>query len=106
MAEQLGSIMKNLMAGTNIAKQVQKALIVEFANELINEFWGKCGGRQAKAISVKNGLLKIECQNSIIAQEIALKKNKFIERINEKFGAAAVLKIKTTLKAVADSSAL
>lgn len=106
MAEQLGSIMKNLMSGTAFAKNVQTALVVEFANRLIREFWGKCGAGQAKAISLKNRLLKIECQNAIIAQEIGLKKNRIIKQINEKFGADIIFKIKTVLKAVADSPSI
>jgi len=71
---------------TSFARQVQASLIIEFANELVKELFGKKGSEQLKVVSLKNKVITIYCTNPIIAQEIKFKQNKLINAINDKYG--------------------
>ncbi|KKQ80511.1 MAG: hypothetical protein UT02_C0007G0022 [Parcubacteria group bacterium GW2011_GWC2_38_7] len=68
-----------------LSKQVQSGMIVEFANQLIHEFWGKKGAEQARAKSIKNKILTIFTANPGMSQEIKFKQNKIVETVNAKF---------------------
>lgn len=93
--ETIGQCLKNrLRQKSTLAKQVQASLIVEFANEKIVEFWGKKGAEQARAVSLKSQILKIHCDNSIIAQEMNFKKMRLLSCLEKKFGGGAVQKLK------------
>ncbi len=78
-------ITKSFANRSVLSKQVQASLIVEQANNLILEYWGKKGQEQAKAQFIKNKILNIITQNSAMAQEIRFKQSKFIEEINKKY---------------------
>ena len=83
-----------------MARQVQASLVVEKANELVKEIWGKKGAELAKAISLKSGILKFRADNSIMAQELNLKKQQMISGLNNRFGQQTVKKLKIVQKAV------
>ncbi|NQT49310.1 DUF721 domain-containing protein [Candidatus Kuenenbacteria bacterium] len=95
---------KNLVAGrfqkSPLANQIRSSLVIEYANETIRQFWGKKGAEQAKAVSLKRQIIKIVCQNSIIAQELNFKKTKIIELVNQKFLADTVKKLQIVQKGI------
>jgi len=80
-----------------LSKQVEAGLIVEHANKLILEFWGKKGQEQARAQSIKYKILNIITQNSAIAQEIRFKQNKIIETINKQYSNRVINQIKISV---------
>ena len=96
----ISSILSSKFSKGSLGRQVKASLMVEFANEKLKEFWGKAGAGQAKAISIKNFILTISCQNSIIAQEVNFKKTKLVDLINEKFGSTCVKKVKIVQRGV------
>lgn len=79
---------------TILCQQVQAGMIVEYANELILEYWGKKGKEQAKAQFLKNKFLTILTANPAIAQEIKFKKDKIMETINDKFKTRVINQLK------------
>jgi hypothetical protein len=83
--DNLKSIIKKRFKKSTLSSQIQASLIVEYADQKIREFWGNKGAEQAKAVSLKSFVLKINCANSIIAQELGFKKNTLIQLVNEKF---------------------
>lgn len=83
-----------------LSKQIHASLIVEYASELIQEFWGKDGRKQAKGLHLKKNVLTIAASNSLIAQELKFKQNKIIKSINEKFGDDTIKKIIIVQKAI------
>lgn len=83
--DNLKSLIKKRFKKSVLSQQIAASLIVEYADQKIREFWGNKGAEQAKAISLKSFVLKINCANSIIAQELGFKKNALIQRVNEKF---------------------
>lgn len=80
--------------------RVQASLVVEFANEKLKEIWGNKVSTQAKAQSLKNGVLTLYCANSIIAQELNFKERSLIRLVNEKFGSNTIEKLKIVQKGV------
>jgi len=101
MLHGLGNLMKERFGKSVIGRQVTAALLVEFVNEKIVEFWGKATLlNQAHALSVKNGMLKIVCSNSIIAQELKLRQSELIREIEKNFGVGAVKRVKIVQKGV------
>ncbi|MEK7159014.1 MAG: DciA family protein [Patescibacteria group bacterium] len=83
--DNLKSIIKKRFKKSVLSQQIAASLIVEYADQKIREFWGNKGAEQAKAVSLRSFILKINCSNSIIAQELGFKKNTLIRLINEKF---------------------
>lgn len=69
-----------------LSKQVQAGMVVEFVNQLIQEYWGKKGAEQARAKFIKNKIMTIFTVNSGMSQEIKFKQNKILDTVNEKFG--------------------
>ncbi len=98
MPDSLKNIMANKFQKSPMAKQITASLIIEFANKKISELWGKKGAEMARAVSLKKQILKIICQNAIIAQEISFKKNTIIEAVNQKFTQGTVKKINIVQK--------
>jgi len=53
----------------------------------------------AKAISFKGGVLKLKINNSVAASEVRLRSSLIKEKINQKIGQRAVLRIETKVTA-------
>ncbi|MFH0779568.1 MAG: DciA family protein [Parcubacteria group bacterium] len=83
-----------------LGRQVQAAMVVEFANEKIVEFWGNKAKELAKALHLKSGVLTFGCANSIMAQELKFKQMRLTQAINAKFSAKPVKKIKIVQKGI------
>jgi hypothetical protein len=93
-----GLMFKSFAAKTNVARHVQANMVCEFVNGKIAEFWGKKGGEQAKAISLKSNVLTFHCANPVMAQELRFKQGKFMEEVNKKYGERTVKKVKIVQK--------
>ena len=87
-----GFLKKSMKSKSVLARQINPGLVCEFVNEKILELWGKMGQENAKAISFKNKLLKINCAHSVMAQELSFKKQRIINLVNEKFGNDSVIR--------------
>jgi len=83
-----------------LARQVQLALIVEKANEVIKHFWGEKMQDKVKAVSLKNGIMKFYGIDSVVCQELRFKQNSIISQINEKFGENTVKRLKIVQKSL------
>lgn len=94
----LGKLLGSKMGKSVLARQINAGLIIEYANELIVQHWGKFGKEKAEAISLKNHTLTVHVQVPIMAQEFKFKQNKFIHSINTKFGQVSVKRIKIVIK--------
>jgi len=100
MLHDLANLMKERFGKSVIGRQVSAALLVEFVDEKIKEFWGKATLSQAHALSVKNGMLKIICTNAIIGQELKLRQSELLREIEKNFGSQAVKRVKIVQKGV------
>ncbi len=79
---------------------MKTGLILEFANEAISQIWGKAGAKSIKARSIKGSVIKIECENSIMAQEVKLKSSQLLEIINKKFRTTNLRKTRIVQKGI------
>lgn len=88
------SILKQNQNKSPLMKGITASLTVEYFQQLLNDEWGAKGQEQARALHLKNNILTIACLNSVIANEIQLKKGFFLDKINMKFGQNTVEQIK------------
>ncbi|MFH0988372.1 MAG: DciA family protein [Parcubacteria group bacterium] len=95
-----GLIGLSVKSKSNLAMRVEASLVVEFANQKLQELWGKKGGEQAKAVSLKSFVLTFHCANAIMAQELRLKQNFLLNAVNSRFGGVVTKKIKTVQKGI------
>ncbi|MFA6551636.1 MAG: DUF721 domain-containing protein, partial [Patescibacteria group bacterium] len=84
----------NAVQRAGISRQVEAANVVELFNRLAPEILGEAVARAVKAIYVRNNILTIECDSSLIAQEARYREQDIIRELNKKAGAQAVEKIR------------
>jgi hypothetical protein len=99
--QRLGGFIKtNMKSKSVLARQINAGLVVEFVNEQIKTLWGKIGKDYAKAISLKDKILKINCGHSVMAQELTFKKQRIVDLVNEKFGSGTIIRITIVQKGI------
>ncbi|HSR88976.1 MAG TPA: DciA family protein [Candidatus Udaeobacter sp.] len=94
MMKSLGEILKKQMKQTTGWKQLEASVIVEKANETLQEIFGLESKKFAQAIYFKDRTISITCLSSVMAQEIRLNEKNFLSVLNTKLGAQTVEKIR------------
>lgn len=95
--DQVGKILAKKNKNSPLMRGIQASLAVEFFHELMKNEWGSQIEELARAISLKNKILTIACLNSVMANEIKMREDKFVNLINEKFGIDTVERLKIML---------
>lgn len=90
----LADLLKQKQDLSPLWRGVNASLIVAEANQLLLEFFGSAAPTQAQAVYFKNATLTFACLSSVMAQEIKLNDKSLMAKINQKFGANTVIKIK------------
>ncbi|MBP9694804.1 MAG: DUF721 domain-containing protein [Candidatus Magasanikbacteria bacterium] len=91
----LGSALSGKMSSqTPLKKQVESSLVIEFAQNALNELFGEDQAKHAKPLFLKNRTLTITCSTSSIAQEIRLNQQALVDKINDKLGKKEVDRIR------------
>lgn len=88
------ALARNLDNKAVLRNQVAAAQILEQAQAALRELLGAELADQAKPLFLKNRTLTISCSSSAVAQEIRLQQAEIVERINQKFGAKEVDRIR------------
>lgn len=66
------------------SSQIKAAFVVAEANKALKEVFEVSLEHRARAVSYRDGVLVIECQNGAVAQEISHKKKQLLETLKEK----------------------
>lgn len=82
---------------TPLKKQIQASQIVEIANKLLLELFGKEQEKNIAALFLKNRTLTISCANSAVAQEVRLHQQEIVDGVNQKLGKNEVDRIRYLL---------
>lgn len=90
----LGEILKKQMKQTTGWKNIEASIVVEKANETLQEIFGLESKRFAQAIYLKNRIISITCLSSVMAQEIKLNEKNILSSLNTKLGGQTVEKIR------------
>ena len=90
----LADLLKQKQDLSPLWRGVNASLIVAEANRLLLEFFGEASRQHAQAMYFKNATLTFACLSSVMAQEIKLHAKELMAKINQKFGANTVIKIK------------
>lgn len=91
----LGDTLHKKMAGQSpIKKQVEAALVIEYAEQVLSDLLGASQAIHAKPLFLKNRTLTITCSSSAVAQEVRLKQGLIVEHLNLKLGKKEVDRIR------------
>ena len=94
----LSDTLKNKIAAqTPLKRQIQVSQVVECANELLLEMFGKEQEKNIAALFLKNRTLTISCANSAVAQEVRLRQQEIVGGVNNKIGKNEVDRIRYLL---------
>lgn len=74
--------------------RITASLIVETANQVMEEIFGAASKRFAQAVYFKDRTINITCLSSVMAQEIKLNEKKILSTINNKLGTFTVERIR------------
>jgi len=75
-------------------KGVDASLVVEYANSVLQEIFGKGILNAVNVVYFKNDAITIAALSSVATQEIRLQETIILEKINKRFGKNKVEKIK------------
>ena len=91
----IGDALQDKMTSKSpLKKQVEASEAVEAAEQVIAEmFPGELAGH-AKPLFLKNRTLTVTCASSAMAQEIRLRQDEMVKKINEKIGKKEVDRIR------------
>ncbi|MFA6537657.1 MAG: DciA family protein [Patescibacteria group bacterium] len=93
--DSLSSLLGKKFHNVKIQKQAEAGLVVEFANNFFRELWGAQSLNKIKAVSYKEGILKVKVSGSLMNQELRFKTNRIKDAVNKEF-ALNVKQIKAT----------
>jgi predicted nucleic acid-binding Zn ribbon protein len=94
----LGDELKRVFTqNSTLKKQIEASSIVDVANEVLKDVFGKEVGEMARPIYLKNRTLTISCSNSVMAQELRLNQAIIVEKLNKKLGKKDVDRIRYLL---------
>ncbi|MCF6276537.1 MAG: DUF721 domain-containing protein [Candidatus Magasanikbacteria bacterium] len=83
----LGQELKNKFnQNTTLQKQIETSSIIEIAEEIMKEFFGKDSVTLTRPLFLKNRTLTVSCASSVMAQELRLRQKELVEEINKKVG--------------------
>src|SRR3989338_9937430 len=77
-----------------LQKQLEASFVIETAVQIFEELFGMESKKFVKPLFLKNRTLTISCTNSVFAQEIRLRQNEILEKINLKLGDKEVDRIR------------
>lgn len=78
----------------SLKKQIEATKIVELAEAVFSDIFGKELGGHAKPLFLKNRTLTVTCTSSALAQEIRLRQQEIVQKLNEGMGASEVDRIR------------
>ncbi len=81
-------------------KSVAAAVVVDFADRILLSELGADNAGRIKTQSIKNKVLMIYVESSVLAQEVKFCETELLEQINNKFGENTVIKLKIVQKQV------
>jgi len=81
------SFFPQILQKRGMKKQIEAIKICKTANKILKEAFG---GNNAKAIFFSNTILQIKCSNSVLANEVHLRKERIKNEINGTLGAEAI----------------
>ncbi len=77
------SIIPKILKREGIQKQIESAEVCKIADRVLKT---ALGDNDTKAVFFRNGNIQIRCPNSVIANEIQLRKERIKNEINDDFG--------------------
>lgn len=88
------ALQKKVIKSGPLARQVEASMVVLYAEEVLQEIFGAENAIHAKPLFLKNRTLTVTCSSSSMAQEIRLKQQLIVDKINDKLGKKEVDRIR------------
>lgn len=87
---EIGEVISKKFGKSGLAKSVTAALVCDEFNKIILEIWGDKMENMAQAMYLKDKVLSVACLSSVVAQEIKMKEEELLGKLNNKFGSGVV----------------
>lgn len=95
MATPLDDLLQGAMQRARMGPSIVSAMIVDAANRYLEQALQSFGTIDARAVSVKNKTLWIECLNSAVIQVIRAQKPHLYGFLQTQFGKQSIISIRT-----------
>ena len=94
MFQPIGNLLGKSIKKSGAARQIEAAMVVEKAEEIIKEVLGKAVLKKFKVMYLKDNVLTIACLSSVLSQELKLNQAEIIKRLNNYFKKEVVEKLR------------
>lgn len=84
--KKINSLLLNSLRRAGVEKEVLSALVLEEFKKILIKKFGPKITQKVKILYLKNQILTLSVLSSVVAQEIKMNEEKFISRLNQKFG--------------------
>lgn len=89
---------RRLLKASSLKRQetsrcVASAMIVETADAILTVVLPAAMAGEAKSVSFRDGVLKIGCSHSAASQEVRLRQDEIMSRLNTRFGDGTVRRL-------------
>lgn len=98
MFKHIKNILPSSLSRYGIDRQAQAAFVCFLFEKIIKEELGGEVHKNCQPLSFKNGILKIQVKNSVLASEIQLNQSKIINKINKEIGKEVVRRLQFRLR--------
>ncbi|HRY63486.1 MAG TPA: DciA family protein [Patescibacteria group bacterium] len=81
----IGDLLKARIGKGHFSEKVTAALVCEEFDKIMLEVFGEIIQTNAKTMYLKDKVLTVACLSPVVAQEIRIKENQLLEKINSRF---------------------
>lgn len=90
----LKNILSSAVRQKGLNKKIEAVLVLEEAQKILEQIFGSKIINKAKPIYLKNNVLVIAVLSSVVSQELKLRENEIVGKVNKKFGREIVRNLK------------
>lgn len=95
MLSSLGSaLLKKQATNSTLSKQVEAGMVVEKAQQTLDAIFGSDISANAKVLFIKNRTLTVTCSHGSVSQDIRLRMQEIVEKINRAYGSSVIDRIR------------
>lgn len=86
----LGSLLRKNVQSKGLSYQVEAAMSLQYFDDVVSEIWQDKMKDRVKPLYLKDQILTIAVLSPVLAQELKLKQDQVVTKINQKAGAEIV----------------
>jgi len=92
--QHISNLLKKQIKESGLSQNVQTALVVEEFEKILQEIFGQFILKKVKPLFIKNKIITLACLSSVVSQDVNLRKDEIIRKVNNKFKTEVITNIK------------